>query len=75
MSDGLSFTDVATLATELVCVLRDNRHYFPVTGIHSQAVKAEFLQYAAEEMGHADNLAKHIVELGGLPDFSLVARG
>ena len=58
------------LATELVCVLRYKRHYFAASGIHSQAVKDEFLEHANEEMGHADELAKRIVELGGLPNFS-----
>ena len=58
------------LATELVCVLRYKRHYFAASGIHSQAVKAEFLEHATEEQQHADLLAKRIVELGGLPNFS-----
>jgi bacterioferritin len=58
------------LATELVCVLRYKRHYFMAKGIHSDPVKAEFLAHAAEEMTHADSLAKRIVELGGEPDFS-----
>lgn len=58
------------LATELVCVLRYKRHYFMAKGIHSESVKAEFLQHATEEMGHADLIAKRIVELGGEPDFS-----
>lgn len=58
------------LATEIVCFLRYKRHAFAATGIHAQAVKAEFNQHAAEEMGHADLLAKRIVELGGLPNFS-----
>ena len=58
------------LATELVCVLRYKRHFFMAKGIHSDPVKAEFLEHANEEMGHADRLAKRIVELGGEPDFS-----
>jgi len=58
------------LATELVCVLRYKRHYFMAKGIHSESVKAEFLQHANEEMAHADLLAKRITELGGEPDFS-----
>lgn len=58
------------LATELVCVLRYKRHYFMAKGIHSDPVKAEFLAHASEEMGHADLLAKRIVELGGEPNFS-----
>lgn len=60
----------AALATELVCVLRYKRHYFMAKGIHSEAIKAEFLTHATEEMTHADRIAKRIVELGGEPDFS-----
>lgn len=58
------------LATELVCVLRYKRHYFMAKGIHSDPVKAEFLEHANEEMTHADRIAKRIVELGGEPNFS-----
>ncbi|HTE15518.1 MAG TPA: ferritin-like domain-containing protein [Burkholderiales bacterium] len=58
------------LATELVCVLRYKRHFFMAKGIHADPVKAEFLAHAGEEMGHADLLAKRIVELGGEPNFS-----
>ena len=58
------------LATELVCVLRYKRHYFMADGIHAEPVAAEFLEHAMEEMGHADRLAKRIVQLQGEPDFS-----
>ena len=58
------------LATELVCVLRYKRHYYMATGIHAQAVAAEFLQHAGEEQGHADLLATRIVQLGGEPNLS-----
>ncbi|HWH48386.1 MAG TPA: DUF892 family protein [Burkholderiales bacterium] len=58
------------LATELVCVLRYKRHYFMAKGIHSDSVKEEFLAHAGEEMGHADRIAKRLVELGGEPNFS-----
>lgn len=58
------------LATELVCVLRYKRHYFMAAGIHSEPVAAEFLEHANEEMGHADQLAKRIVQLQGEPNFS-----
>ncbi len=34
------------LATEIVCVLRYQFHYFMATGIHSAAVAEEFLQHA-----------------------------
>ena len=59
-----------SLATELVCVLRYKRHYFMAAGIHAAPVAAEFLQHAAEEMSHADLIAKRIVELRGEPNFS-----
>ncbi len=58
------------LATELVCVLRYKRHYYTVTGLQNGPVKAEFLQHALEEQGHADLLAERIVQLNGKPDFN-----
>jgi bacterioferritin len=57
------------LATELVCFLRYKRHYFMATGIHAEAVAAEFLEHATQEEGHADQLAARITQLGGAPDF------
>lgn len=58
------------LATEIVCVLRYRRHHFMARGIHAKSVAEEFLAHANEEMGHADQIAQRIVQLGGEPDFS-----
>jgi bacterioferritin len=58
------------LATEIVCVLRYKRHYFMATGIHANAVAAEFLEHANEEQGHADRIAERITQLDGAPDFN-----
>ncbi|WAK03907.1 ferritin-like domain-containing protein [Methylobacter sp. YRD-M1] len=58
------------LATELVCVLRYRRHYFMAQGIQSRSIADEFLVHANEEQGHADQIARRIVQLGGEPDFS-----
>jgi len=58
------------LATEIVCVLRYKRHYFMASGIHAQAVAAEFLEHANEEQAHADQIADRIVQLGGSPNFN-----
>jgi len=58
------------LATELVCVLRYRRHYFMAQGIQSKSIADEFLVHANEEQGHADQIARRIVQLGGEPDFS-----
>jgi bacterioferritin len=58
------------LATEIVCVLRYSFHYFMATGIHSQAVKAEFKEHASEEQEHAERIAERIKQLGGKPDMN-----
>jgi bacterioferritin len=58
------------LATEIVCVLRYTAHYYLASGINSQAIKAEFLEHAREEQGHADRIAERITQLNGTPNFS-----
>ncbi|MEO8223486.1 MAG: ferritin-like domain-containing protein [Gammaproteobacteria bacterium] len=58
------------LATELVCVLRDKRHYYVTKGIRAKVAATEFLEHAAEEQQHADWLAERIVQLGEDPDFN-----
>lgn len=60
----------ASLATEIVCVLRYRRHHFMASGIHSKSVADEFLAHSNEELSHADMLAKRIVQLGGEPNFA-----
>lgn len=57
------------LATELVCVLRYKRHQFMAEGIHAETVAAEFAEHAAQEQGHADQIAARIVQLDGEPNF------
>ena len=58
------------LASEIVCVLRYKRHHFMATGLNAQSVAQEFLQHAAEEQTHADQIARRIVQIGGEPNFS-----
>lgn len=58
------------LATEIVCVLRYKRHYFMASGINAPPAAAEFLEHAAEEQAHADQLAERILQLGGEPNLS-----
>lgn len=58
----------ASLATELVCVLRYRRHYFMATGLAAESIAQEFLAHSNEELGHADRIAARIVQLGGEPD-------
>jgi bacterioferritin len=56
------------LATEIVCVLRYKNHYYVAEGVHSAPIAAEFLQHANEEQGHADEVSRRIVQLGGRPN-------
>jgi bacterioferritin len=58
------------LATEIVCVLRYRRHYFMAGGIHSKGIADEFMAHSNEELGHADQIAERIVQLGGEPDLA-----
>ncbi|MDQ6767273.1 MAG: ferritin-like domain-containing protein [Candidatus Eremiobacteraeota bacterium] len=58
------------LATELVCILRYQHHYYMASGIHGPAVKAEMKEHWEEEQRHANILAERIQQLGGVPDFS-----
>jgi bacterioferritin len=58
------------LATEIVCVLRYKRHFYMASGIHSQAVAAEFQEHASEEQEHADLIAERITQLDGEPNFN-----
>lgn len=58
------------LATELVCVLRYQRHYQVSEGVVAENVRNELRQHAAEEQVHADRIAARIVELGGAPELN-----
>ena len=57
------------LATELVCVLRYRRHHYMAKGLASPRIAEEFLAHSHAELGHADRLARRIVQLAGEPDF------
>lgn len=58
------------LAGELLAALRYRRDAIVASGILSRAASAEFMAHADQELAHADRLARRIVELGGLPDFT-----
>ena len=40
------------------------------SGLHAEAVKAEFLHHANEEQQHADWVATRITQLNGEPEFN-----
>ena len=58
------------LATETVCYLRYKNHYHMATGMHGTSVAAEFLEHANDELGHADQVAARITQLGGRPNLN-----
>ena len=60
----------AALATELVCVLRYQRYAVMDSATVADTVKNEFMKRAQEEQSHADQIAAHIVELGGQPNLN-----
>ncbi len=55
------------LATEIVCVLRYRHDHFTAKGVSSKAIADEFMEHSNEELGHADQIAERIVQLGGEP--------
>jgi bacterioferritin len=61
------------LATEIVCVLRYQFHYFMATGIHSKAIAEESREHAEEEQAHAGRIAERIKQLGGKPEMNPIA--
>ncbi len=65
------------LASEIVCVLRYQHHYFMASGVHGRSVAQTFKKHSDEEREHVDEIAERIQQLGGKPDFnpgSLVER-
>jgi bacterioferritin len=58
------------LATEIVCTLRYKNHYYMCRGVHGDTVAEEFLQHAREEEQHADQVARRIAQLNGVPNLN-----
>jgi bacterioferritin len=58
------------LASEIVCVLRYQHHYFMASGVHGRSVAQTFKEHSDEERAHADEIAERIQQLGGKPDFN-----
>lgn len=58
------------LATEIVCTLRYQFHYYMAVGANAQAAKEEFREHAREEQEHAARLAERIKQLGGKPEMN-----
>lgn len=56
------------LATEKVCALRYEKHYYNATAQGASIAATEFLEHAKQETAHAESLAQRIAQLGGSPD-------
>jgi bacterioferritin len=60
----------AALATELACVVRYRRYCLMTAEAVPEVSKNEFMKRAQEEQSHADQIAAHIVQLGGQPNLN-----
>ncbi len=58
------------LASEIVCVLRYQHHYFMASGVHGRSVAQTFKEHSDEEREHMEEIAERIQQLGGKPDFN-----
>ena len=58
------------LASEIVCVLRYQHHYFMASGVHGRSVAQTFKEHSDEEREHVEEIAERIQQLGGKPDFN-----
>jgi len=58
------------LASEIVCVLRYQHHYFMASGVHGRSVAETFKKHSDQEREHVDEIAERIQQLGGKPDFN-----
>jgi len=58
------------LATEIVCVLRYQFHYYMASGIHSRGVAEQFLEHAKSEQEHASRISERIKQLQGKPELN-----
>ena len=55
----------------IIGMLRYRRHYFLAQRFNMKKIADSFMYYSNDEQEHADWLANRIVQLSGLPDFSL----
>lgn len=58
-------------STEIVSYLQYKQHGYMAVSLVGPGVKAEFLEHADQELGHADRLAERISQLGGTPIYDL----
>jgi len=58
----------AALASEIICVLRYQQHYYMTTSIHQEQLQALFKEHWQDEQQHLEAIAERIKQLGGVPN-------
>jgi bacterioferritin len=58
------------LASEIICVLRYQQHYYMTTSLHQDQLQELFKEHWHDEQGHQDRIADRLQQLGGVPDFN-----
>ena len=59
----------AAIASEIICVLRYQQHYYMATSIHQDQLQDLFKEHWQDEQGHLGRIADRIKQLGGVPNF------
>lgn len=57
------------LASEIICVLRYQQHYYMTTSIHQDQLQDMFKEHWHDEQEHMERIADRIKQLGGVPNF------
>jgi bacterioferritin len=60
----------AALASEIICVLRYQQHYYMTTSIHQAQLQGLFKEHWQDEQGHLERIADRIKQLGGVPNLN-----
>jgi bacterioferritin len=58
----------AALASEIICVLRYQQHYYMTTSIHQEQLQGLFKEHWMDEQKHLERIADRIKQLGGVPN-------
>lgn len=56
------------VASEIICVLRYQQHYYMTTSIHQDQLQDIFKEHWHDEQGHLERIADRIKQLGGVPN-------
>ncbi len=68
----------AALASEIICVLRYQQHYYMTTSVYQAQLQSLFKEHWEDEQGHLERIADRIKQLGGVPNLDpegLTTRG